>query len=67
MSNVQLAEASIAALEMSTCIDNSTYHSPWSTLQIKAALRDGLWKTFAIPENVLDGTVLFLEKHPVIS
>ena len=36
-------------------------------LQIKAALRDGLWKTFAIPENVLARTVLFLEKHAVIA
>ena len=34
-------------------------------LQIKAALRDGLWMTFAIPENVLARTVLFLEKHAV--
>ena len=36
-------------------------------LQIKAALRDGLWKTLAIPENILDRTVLSLEKHPVTS
>ena len=36
-------------------------------LQIKAALRDGLWNTFAIPENIFDRTVLSLEKHLVIS
>ena len=62
-----MAEAGIAALELSTCIDKSTYHSPWLKLQIKAALRDGLWKTLAIPENILDRTVLSLEKHPVTS
>ena len=35
-------------------------------LQIKLARRNGLRKTFAIPENVLNRTVLSLEKHPVI-
>ena len=63
-----MAEARNAALELSTCLDKSTYHTPWSPwLQIKAAFRDGLWKAFAIPENILARTGLPLEKHPIVS